>query len=240
LPQQESAEQIDKDISATNAGDIIMGFHHAYQDTMSKVPEAGYAFWGGATNWWNTATNKEARAYDQLKDINAVSLARGLYEDTGTQAGREDMMKKIEASLPSPGDSKEMATVKTINLLGTNLDRMRNRIETLQKNRYDTGALQQAYKNTYANYQALLPQGTDSQKQYQSTAPDDLFKPRTNIPVVQPVVKAGTSPQTNAVLDAGANAGIQMPGGTAWQPTFAPAGQTPVPKQRQPVGPPLP
>src|SRR4029077_14578448 len=78
LPQQESAEQIDKDISATNAGDIIMGFHHAYQDPVSKVPAEGYAFWGGATNWWNQATNKEARAYDQLKDINAVSLARGL------------------------------------------------------------------------------------------------------------------------------------------------------------------
>lgn len=240
LPQKETPEQMDKDIAATNAGDIIMQMHHSYQDAAKKVPATGYAFFGGATNWWNVATNKEARVFDQLKNINAVSLARGLYEDTGTQAGREDMLKKIDASLPSPGDSPEMGTIKTVSLLQTNLDRMRNRIEYLQKNRYDTSALQQAYKSTYANYQNLLPQGTDAQRGYPSTSPDDLFKPR--VPQVQPVVKAGVSNATHAVLDAGANAGIQMPQQEeAYSQTAAMPRQMPAPAQMpQPTGPPLP
>jgi|SRR5215469_350076 len=199
-PRNMTAEESKDASGLTNATDQIMMLLRQNQDIPRDDPyrQAVIGDWSAAVA---KMTDPRVRLYEATRGGSIISLGRGLLQDTGQVAGKEQAQDLIKQLMPGPGDSPEMSARKSIDMLQMTMNGIRSKIDGLPAN-VDTSPLKNAYARAYSNYAQLLgASGSDAQRNFQALAPQQLWQNAPQVPAVQPVVKAGMSGPSQAVVD---------------------------------------
>jgi len=244
-PRAMTPEELKDANPLLNVHNQIMMLHHQNQDIPANSP---YRVVGvsGVMGPAQQMTDERVRLYESTRDGLITTVARGLGMDTGSAAGKEQAQQLFSRLMPGPGDSVEMAARKTIDMNQMELNQLQAKIQGLPQN-VESPVLKQAYANSYNDYAALLSQhGSDAQKNFPSPSPQQLWgqnAPAAANPlvqqiqgsqnvqdqnaaqnaIIQPAVKAGVSPGTNAALNAQLIGGGTSPNQPAVAPTQPPS-----------------
>lgn len=205
-PRRMSEDEIKDASGLLNAHQQIMMVHHQNQDIPENDAYRTTAL-GGLAAVGGKMTDPRVRLYEATRGGAVIALGRGLLQDTGQVAGKEQAQDLIRQLMPGPGDSTQMSGRKTIDMVQMELNGLNAKINSLPSN-VDSGVLKDAYSRAYADYAPLVNQyGSDAQRNYAAPSPQQLWGGQTGTAgqvaqVVQPAVKAGFSQATNDTLNA--------------------------------------
>jgi hypothetical protein len=204
-PREMSAEETKDAGGLMAAHDQIMMLYrqnqdipenHLYRTTAAGDPAAGVG----------VATDPRIRLYESTRGGSIIPLGRSLLMDTGQVAGKEEAQTLIKNLMPGPGDSTQMASRKTADMLQMQLNGLKSKIQALPSN-VDSTPLRNAYTEAYNDYAQIVNQsGSDSQKNYPALSPQQLFgKDAPQIATVnapKPAVQSGFTQATTDTLNA--------------------------------------
>lgn len=204
-PRNMSQEEVKDASGLLSAHNQIMMLYHQNQD----IPENDL-YRTTATGWvakdWGQAMDPKIRLYEATRGGSIISLGRGLLQDTGQVAGKEEAQTLIKKLMPGPGDSPLMAARKSADMIQMEMNGLQAKIQALPKN-VDSTPLKNAYKQAYYDYGQIVNQyGSDSQKNFAPPSPKDLWGedvpglPTINKPA--PAVQGGVSQATSDTLTA--------------------------------------
>lgn len=212
LPRTMSPEEIEKGSGLMNAHDQIMMLYNQNNDIPSDHPYRTMNPVGDVVSKLGQQADSRIRLYEATRGGSIISLGRGLLQDTGQVAGKEEAQNLIKNLMPGAGDSPEMSARKTVDMLQMTLNGLHARINSMPSN-VDTTALKQEYARTYNDYANIVSQsGSPAQMNNPAANPQTLFgkdfaTPNT-VQVQQPAVKAGVSAETKASLVAQSSGGF--------------------------------
>jgi len=253
-PRTMSPEEVKDASGLLNAHNQIMMLYHQNQD----IPENDMyrtVGVGDVSGKVQQMTDPRVRLYEATRGGSVIALGRGLLQDTGQVAGKDEAQALIRQLMPGPGDSSLMSARKTADMIQMEMNGLQAKIQGLPGN-VDATPLKQAYANAYNDYATLVNQfGSDAQKNFPVPSPQQLWgqtTPAATVTVnpVQPAVKAGVSQATSDTLNAQAAGKAPLAnqpgytdidpqtkqplGGTVWRP---PTGVPPAASPTQPTYP---
>ena len=204
------------------AFDTIKNLHDLFHQMVQKTPGAGSAVWSlaGLTTPIANLASDEARTYHAYAESSLVPLAKGVMGDAATSAAKDKIQANMLSGLPTITDSLASGGHKIYTLLDRNLNEMQTQRDLLRGNGFDTSSIDTKL--------------VDAQN-YMKRPEVQMYNPFKG---GQPIVQSGTSDQANANLNAGANAGVQVPS-AGFHPTGPMPGQIPeLPSAQAWAGPP--
>lgn len=205
-----------------NAHANIMELYHQNQDIKDTDPYRT-AYVGTALKGPEEDTNPTIRLYEATRGGSIISLGRGLLQDTGQVAGKEQAQDLIKKLMPGPGDDRTMAARKSIDMMHMEMAGLKAKIDALPSN-VDSTPLRNAYTAAYADYAPLVNQfGSDAQKTYPMSNPKDLgySTAAPAVAVTQPSNKPAVQVVSNPVNE---SLNAQAGGQTAAQAILAQSG----------------
>ena len=242
-PREMSAEEIKDTSGLLSAHNQIMMLYHQNADIPENDAYRTTAF-GGPAAEAGQAMDPNIRLFEATRGGSIISLGRGLLQDTGQVAGKDEAQALIKKLMPGPGDSSQMAARKTADMIQMEMNGLQAKMQALPQN-VDATPLRQAYANAYNDYSQIVNQsGSDSQKKFAPPSPQQLWG--QNAPPVlatvtppRPAVQGGFSQATTDTLNAQAAGKPPMAnqpvytdvdprGGTVWNP---PSGAPPLAAQ---------
>lgn len=194
LPREQTSEEIEKGSGLMNAHNQIMMLYNQNSDIPGDHAYRQVQPVGEALGKVAQMTDPRVRLYEATRGGSIISLGRGLLQDTGQVAGKEQAQELIKDLMPGPGDSQLMSARKTADMLELTMNGLQARINSMPSN-VDTSTLKTEYARNYADYARLVNQfGSDAQKANPAAAPDDLFGTNfgTKYKVNQALVQAGS------------------------------------------------
>ena len=216
LPTTES----DKAAGFINGYKTATNLHQSFENMRTKT-------FGASGNIMSTIagvvappslTSPEAINYNALVDSSLVPLAKGVYGDAGTTAGKETIQSKMMDSLPQRGNSELVGGQKIYNLKRQIIDNLETQRAVLAGH-YDTSSIDTALAGMHADLKSM-----------------GKFNP---VGDQTAVVQSGLSPQGTAHINSAAGAGATpTPAGTPApaNPAAPNNGQAPVvPPPQTPV-----
>lgn len=216
-PRVMNPEEIKDASGLATAHNQIMMLYHQNADIPDNHPYRTMAPIGDVAAKVAGITDPRVRLYDATRGGAVISLGRGLLQDTGQVAGKEQAQDLIKQLMPGPGDNQQMAARKTADMIQMEMNGLQGKIQALPQN-VDSTPLQQQYARSYQDYAALVNQfGSDAQKNFPVASPQQLFgqnAPALQSPTIQPAgaaVKGGFSQATNDQLAAQASGQAAQP-----------------------------
>jgi hypothetical protein len=203
LPRQMTPEEIKDASGIFNSHAAIMNLYHQNQDIGANHPYRAAYFGKPLEQAMLTETDPNVRLFDATRGGSIISLGRGLLQDTGQVAGKEQAQDLIKNLMPGPGDSPDMAARKTIDMMTMEMNGLQAKIDALPSN-VNTDPLKKAYARAYADYAPLVNQsGSAAQKTYALASPQQLGWGGQSAPDVEakkPAVQGGFTQPTNDQL----------------------------------------
>jgi hypothetical protein len=189
-----SDEQSAKMAAYIEGGHNLQNLHQLFDQMAKKTwVGAGSEFQSGLgllTHLGNI-TSPEARLYNAYAESSVIPLAKGLMGDAATTAGRPDVSAKMLDAMPNPGDNIQSGGAKVYMMLDRNINNLQTERDIMRRKGIDTSPI---------DSQIVDLQSYVNQPEVQK------YNPLKN-----PVVQVGVSDEATANLNAGANAGVQMP-----------------------------
>ena len=219
LPREMTSEEREKGSGLMNAHAQIMQLYNQNNDIPADHPYRAVQPVGDVFKQLGEKVDDRVRLYEATRGGSIISLGRGLLQDTGQVAGKEQAQDLIKGLMPGPGDSQQMSARKTADMLELTMNGIQARINSMDPN-IDTTTLKQEYARNYNDYAKIVNQfGSNAQRNNPAASPTDLFGKDfgTKYAVTAPVVGGGASPGAKAELvnQASGNqpSGTQMPSG---------------------------